>query len=471
MGDHTRDFAVKPRPSMPFIRSRTSSLAVCVLAALYAVSVLDRFVLALLVAPIRRDLGLSDLQFGLLTGIAFATAYAIGGIIFGWAIDRFSRRWLIWSGVTLWSLATAACGMAGGFLQLFAARIGLGIGESALQPGANSLLSDLVPRSRLSSTLTRYSMGASVGGFLAFVFGGALINWLNIHSAGLPLLGRLPPWRTVFLIMGPIGLILTQLLFLIPEPPRTGTVGIVNASWRMFFRFVWRIRAFLGPHIGAFTLIFLIIGAVHAWTPAYAARQYGWNPAQVGLLMGGMLLSGIISFWVSGRVCDRMFKRGVKNGPMRWTLICTAVGAPSIVLAYAIGTSSALIVGLFLWHISTMSAPVLGHAAIQLVTPNEYRGRLSALYLLIAYSLGQALGPVLVPTISDLVFADESKLGVALALTCGIAYPVAIVLLCISLGPTRRATLEFERHAAAVSDSVDGLSHPAPATAGVALSD
>ena len=132
---------------------------VTVLTILSCLSLLDRQIMALLIPDIRRELGLSDFQMGLLQGVVFSLFYVTFGLLFGWIIDRFSRRGVVYAGVTFWSLATAACGMASNFFQLMLARFGVGAGEAALNPAAYSIISDSFPKRRLSFALSVFGAG------------------------------------------------------------------------------------------------------------------------------------------------------------------------------------------------------------------------------------------------------------------------------------------------------------------------
>ena len=146
--------------------------ATVVLAFMYWVSILDRFIISLLVDPIKHDLGISDVQFGMLHGSLSPSRSRLFGLLLGTLADRLSRRWVIFAGVSVWSLATAACGVAQQFWHLLLARVGVGVGEAALTPCATSMLTDLFPRERLTSAIAIYSMGATVGAGFAFFFGG-----------------------------------------------------------------------------------------------------------------------------------------------------------------------------------------------------------------------------------------------------------------------------------------------------------
>jgi MFS family permease len=165
---------------------RAGWYAVAVLWLAYICSFVDRQVLALLVEPIKASLAIGDTQLSLLQGLAFGLFYAAMGLPCGMMIDRYSRRVVIACGVAVWSLATVACGLAGGFWTLFAARMLVGAGEAVLSPGALSLLSDHFPREKRVLAISLYVSAGSFGGGLAMVAGGAAIAWATAHPFVLP---------------------------------------------------------------------------------------------------------------------------------------------------------------------------------------------------------------------------------------------------------------------------------------------
>src|SRR5262249_41206773 len=132
---------------------------VVLLLALYTISFIDRQILSLLVGPIKTHLQVSDFEFGLLTGTSFALFYTLFGIPFARLADRHSRTLLIVFGVALWSLMTAACGLANNYATLFWARVGVGVGEAALTPAANSMIADLFPPERRGRAVAAYTLG------------------------------------------------------------------------------------------------------------------------------------------------------------------------------------------------------------------------------------------------------------------------------------------------------------------------
>jgi len=153
-------------------------IALGLLMVLYLLSYLDKQMLALLLDLIAEDLGLSDVRMGVLSGIAFSLTYSVGVLATGWAVDRYSARWIIFFGVILWSLAAAAGGLTNSFEGLFASRALVGLGEAALPPAAIAILATVFPRHRLSLASGIYHAGANIGGLLALTLGGAAIGAL-----------------------------------------------------------------------------------------------------------------------------------------------------------------------------------------------------------------------------------------------------------------------------------------------------
>jgi len=156
--------------------------AVSLLSLLYAASIIDRQIMAIAVVDMRRSLGVSDFEVSLLLGFAFGLFYTLFGLPIGAAVDRYPRRWIIWSGMVVWSLATAACGLARSATQLFGARLGVGAGEAAISPAAYSILSNLFPKERLAGPICVYTMGGTVGSAFSVFIGGTLLQYFVVHG-------------------------------------------------------------------------------------------------------------------------------------------------------------------------------------------------------------------------------------------------------------------------------------------------
>ena len=194
-----------------------------ILAVLFAVSILnfvDRQVLAILAGKVKADLLISDAQLGFLYGTVFGIFYAVFGVPLGVYADRGSRRKLIAWGLAVWSVMTAASGLATGFATLAFARVGVGVGEASASPAAYSLIADLFPRARRGTALGIYSLGIYVGIGLSSYLGGTVVDgWSSAFPAGHEPFG-LRGWQVAFLIAGLPGLFLVPLVLSFREPER-----------------------------------------------------------------------------------------------------------------------------------------------------------------------------------------------------------------------------------------------------------
>ncbi len=237
-------------------------------------SFIDRQILGLLVTPIKQELGLSDTKIGLLQGLAFGIFYTLLGMPMGRLVDRGNRRNLVAAGIFLWSLMTAACATARGFWTLFAARMGVGIGEATLSPSAFSLLSDYFPKERLGTALSVFSMGVFFGSGSALIVGGLVI-------------GAVGSWRLTFLIVGLPGMLAALLMLTIKEPKRRNLLA-GKAGHLSLGEVVEQVRLRWQSVAGiclAFAFQALCNYSQQAWLPTYFARAHGWQPRQAGLTL------------------------------------------------------------------------------------------------------------------------------------------------------------------------------------------
>ena len=198
--------------------------SVAVLMLIYIFSFIDRTTISLIVEPMKRDLHISDTQMGLLQGSAFALLYTFLGLPIARLSDRHSRRAIIAGGVFIWSIMATLCGLARTALQLFVARIGVGVGEAALSPAAYSIITDSFPRSKLGSAFSVYNIGITIGAGVAFLVGGIVVAAVSHAGATytLPLLGDVRAWQMVFIVTGAPGIVLPLLLLTFREPARRG---------------------------------------------------------------------------------------------------------------------------------------------------------------------------------------------------------------------------------------------------------
>ncbi len=191
-----------------------------VLMIVYIFNFVDRQLLTILAPELKRDLQISDSDFGFLYGTAFGVFYALFGIPLGKLADRWFRVRLLALGLALWSIMTALSGMSRNFVQVAAARVGVGIGEATLSPCAYSLVGDYFPPHRRATALGVYSSGLYLGTGISLFLGSSIVTWWNrafpLGDAPLGLVG----WQAAFLAVGLPGLFLALWVATLREPVR-----------------------------------------------------------------------------------------------------------------------------------------------------------------------------------------------------------------------------------------------------------
>ncbi len=403
-----------------------------VLTVAYVFSFIDRSILSLLVGPIRADLGISDTQISLLHGLAFAVFYTLLGSPIASLADRRDRRKLIAIGVAFWSLATAACGLTRNFWQLFAARIGVGVGEAALSPAAYSMIADSFPPDKLSRALSVYTLGAIAGIGLALIIGGAVIGTVSTgNDVTLPLVGTLRPWQLVFFMVGLPGLLVALWILTLKEPARRRVAPVGEASGLKpllrYTRLHWQSYT---AHLAGFALLGIVLNSLTAWTPSHFIRNFGLTPSQSAFWLGTLIAifgtSGVIT---GGWWSDRAQRLGRQDGAMRAGVI-SAVGSLLFGSVAPLAGSFALALALYapLLFFSTFAygaAP----AAVQLMTPAPMRAVASAIYLFFLNFVGMGLGPLMTAAVTDYVFQSDLAVGRSLALVVGVSAALSALLL------------------------------------------
>lgn len=431
--------------------------ATIVLALLYWLSVLDRFIISLLVDPIKRDLGISDLQFGLLHGSAFALTFSLFGLFAGALADRFSRRWIIFAGVSVWSLATAACGMAQNFWHMLLARVGVGAGEAGLNPCATSMITDLFPRERLTSAMAVYAIGATLGSGCAYLIGGMIVDLASqADTILLPIVGEVRSWQAVFFIVGIPGAFLSLLIFTVPEPLRRGRRAEQrhdSSLWRNtlgaygeLIRFMRLRGRFFLFHYAGFAFASMIVAGAGIWYPAHMSRSFGWSAGKIGLTLGTLLVVvGIVGKLICGLVVDAMYRRGFRDAQLRWYAGCLLAATPAGLIATTSGDPWVFLGGIGLFLVLLSPLPACAIASLNLVTPNELRGTGVAFFAATAGLVGAGSGPILIAAVSDRVFGGDASIGLGIATMMVICCPVAAVLLACGFRPMREAVTQAER--------------------------
>lgn len=437
-----KGYPAKAAASLDWPSPARAWYAVAVLTLAIVFSFVDRTIMALMVEPIKADLGLSDTQIGLLHGFAFALLYTLIGLPIGWAADRKRRNLIIASGIFIWSLMTAACGMARNFWHLFAARVGVGIGEAALSPPAYSIMADYFPPQKLGRAIGIYSAGVYLGAGLAFILGGVVVQLLHsTPSVTVPLFGALRSWQLTFILVGLPGVLVALLMLTVREPIRRQHKSVAGGAGLspLFAWFKTRRMVLLSLMFG-YAFIGIPVQTIIAWAPTYLIRYFHFSAGEAGVSLGVLaLVFGASGMIAGGWLVDRFKSRGAEDAPMRVGLIAALGALPFAVSATLVPNSALALVmlGPLLFFVSCgIGAAPTG---IQLLTPNQYRAQISALYMLILNLIATGCGPALTALATDFIFADEKAVGASMAMVNGIAICLSCAIFFKGMGAFSQA--------------------------------
>ncbi|MBA17772.1 MAG: MFS transporter [Sphingomonas sp.] len=440
-----------PADAAPATRSKFAGyrwLVVVILFVGYSFSAIDARVLTLMVEPIQRDLGLSDFEMSLLQGFAFSIFYSIAAIPIGRFVDRTKRRsvLIVW-GILFWSVMTAACGFTSSFIGLFLARVGVGVGEATLSPTAYSLISDYFERRRRALAISLYAIGYPIGGGLALLIGGGLLTYFGaMGGVTLPGLGHFQPWQMVFLCVAAPGLLIAALMLAIREPERREVaVNIAQqVSLREAFTYIVERWVLFGSLIGSLGLIALLAIGTALWFPTFLIRTYGMTPCQVGLSYGMvMLVCGTVGTLTGGWLSGRLMQAGSADANMRIVLFATLLKGIPLVAAPLMPNATLSLTLMAIGTLIGQASQGVMLAAIQDVTPNQLRGQVTAVALLIVNLVGMGLGASVIAAITDFGFGDQSALRYSIAITGAVCLPLIALMILAALPHYRRAIAQL----------------------------
>lgn len=407
---------------------RGAALTVGLLTLLYAVSFVDRNILALLAVPVSKSLVLDDRQMALLLGVGFALFYAISGLFLAHFIDTRNRRIVVTAGVAIWSLSTILSGFAAGFWMMLIMRSGVALGEAVLTPAAISLIADMYPRHRRGMPVAIFSSVAGLMSIGSYAVGAVAID-LATRVNGYT---GLQPWQITFVFVGLPGLLLALIFaFTATEPARRviSNASAGSADARAVFTYLRSRAGFFAPLLSLTGFNSLYSLAIIAWLPALLTREQGLHPSSVGYLMG---LVGVPAglggnfFWQW--IATRKQLADPTGGIVRTFRLPALVAAP----AFAAGLMSHSLVllllsfgvGLFFSTAFSVVSPL----SIQLFGPPQMRGRISSLYLLIVAILGYGLAPLAAVELGAAVAGEGHGLRQGLVILTLLVWPVLVWL-------------------------------------------
>lgn len=410
-----------PAPSMTkAIPGRAWVLAV--LTMVYTFNHLDRQIIITVLEPIKADLLLSDTQLGLLTGLAFALVYATLGIPVAYLADRSNRRNIISVALCFWSTMTALCGLAQNFWQLFAARVGVGVGEAGGTPPATSMIADLYPPHQRALALGIYTTGIGFGIMLGYIIGTLVYQQFG--------------WRAAFFAAGVPGVLLAFVLrYTVKEPTRGGSEVVVvdepAPSLGETVRFMFGQKSYLLLLLGCL-FICISSNAFVAFTSSHLQRLYGLTPGDVYLplsfLIGGV---GSIGAIVLGIVCDKLSAKDLRWRP--WIIAVTsAIALPFAYMFLNAATPEMA----YVWNIIPSFVGLvyasIAYTASQELVRVRMRSISSAFTLFCLTLIGISGGPWITGVLSDYFTAQNGETPLKSALELVLIFN-AIAIVCLGL--------------------------------------
>ena len=392
------------------------SYVVFILAAAYACSYLDRSVIGIVLPQLKKEFHFGDTGLGFLSGLAFATFYVVFGLPVAVVADRGNRRNLIAVAIAMWSAMTALCGLAGNFVQLAAARFGVGIGEAGLSPPAHSIISDLFPRKQRGTALALYSVGIHVGVLIGLALGGFLAERFG--------------WRRTFFVLATPGLVVSALFALTVREPVRGASEVHPAedhehpSFLEVLRFLWVTPALRYALLGI-TFCSLFTQSQGPWLPSFLLRSHGMRLSHAGFLLG--LASGgggAIGTLLGGYLSDRL---GARDPRWRIWIVTAAFALLPVAALVFLYAGSIPVVAAAALAVSILAGVHLAptSAITQNLVPFRMRARAVAVTLFLITMVGGGLGPLLVGALSDALHPAFGADSLRYALTTLVLFVLA----------------------------------------------
>jgi MFS family permease len=374
------------------VSARNARIALAVLTAINFLNYIDRYVLAAVFEPIKRELHFTDAQLGW-TLSAFMITYSITSPAFGRMGDLFTRKYLIAAGVGVWSVATAGAGLARSFWQMIVPRSIVGIGEASYATVAPGIITDYYPEERRGRALAVFYAATPVGSALGFVLGGLLAS---THG-----------WRSAFYIVGLPGLVFALLALTIREPQR-GAMEAVSArgeaapSLAATYRMLWHNPRYVMVTLGFIAYTFALGGLV-GWIPAFLERYDGMTTAQANEIFGSLtVVAGFLGTFAGGFLGDYLL-RYTRNSYLWISGLCMFAGAPVAVAALTSRTPTVFLPAIFLaeFFLFLNTGPL--NAVLLGCVPAAIRATAMAVNIFFIHALGDAIAPPVIGMVSDRV--------------------------------------------------------------------
>jgi MFS family permease len=386
------------------------------LSAAYFVSMLDRYLMSIAIVPVKAQMALSDVQLALVHTTGFIVLYTIVSVGAGRLADRTNRRNLIAIGVAVWSLATAACAFAETFWPLFIARLGVGIGEAVLIPAGASMIAAMFDHTRMGKAMAIFTSGASLGGAAALLAGGYLYGIFEAAGgAQIMFLGHFRPWQVLFLVGALPGVVIAFAMLTVREPAREDCDPLVaRPSMRDVLTYLaTNAKAYLSlliPIIGTY----MMSSSVAVWGVALLARGRSIELADAAIIAGLIsIVAGPLGMLLGGAALDRLSRIDRATAAPR-VLVASLLLCVIPAIALALSSNVAVILvgfGSFV-AVASIAGPAT-YGGLQLITPERFRGSVTAIVIGVGIICALGLGPLVMGALSDQLFSGPSNLRYA----------------------------------------------------------
>jgi len=373
---------------------------------------MDRNLFSILLEQIKADLQFTDSQLGVLGGFSFALCYAVFGIILGRVADKKNRVYLLSIALGIWSLASAACGLAKSFLEFFMARVGVGIGEAGCVPSAHSIIGDYFPPKERALAVSVFTGIGTIGSIVGIVVGGALAEAYG--------------WRSVFLIFGLPGVALALVVvFLIKEPSRAQFETGLSTHSDTFSQSATKLlsKRTVQLLLLGIPLFYFIIGGAGIWIPSFYVRVHGVSIAEFGRTGGIALGAGYLIGTLAGGVIANKLININRLWEFWLPALAAFVSIPIYWAAFSLDDTSMSYYCLFIASLIAGSGMGASMSSLQVVTESNMRATAVGFMLLATSLIAYGCGPLFVGVGSDLLIEsglaanDGVSLGYALKLS------------------------------------------------------
>ncbi|MFM2372337.1 MAG: hypothetical protein RIS85_2059 [Pseudomonadota bacterium] len=419
----------------------------------------DQTVFGMLAQRIKVDFGLTDEQLGFLGGPATVIFFVFAGIPLARLADIYPRKFVLSGGMAATGLVMGLGGMAQGFAQFVGSRMFLGAGGSAHAPASYSMIADYFPPKKITRAFSLLQLGFIGGSTVGVFVGGKLIvalaGWPDQTVLGL----HVHNWQLILLGQAALGLMVAMLLLTVKEPPRLlAPVSKSAAEAPVRLTFGQRLLAFTGLDAAKAIhargrvyyplFIGLALSAIETfglafWRMPFMIRTYGWDEAQVGMVMAPMLLvSQLVGVFFGGFFVEWLARK-YADANVRAATILFALVTVCAIASPLMPTGETSLAVMALGGMFGLAGAVPQNAAIQRIAPNEMRGQVTAIYLFMFTFFG-ALGSFVVGVVAQRIVGVEADLWKALVITAGVLLPIATIAMFMGIKPYREEVARLE---------------------------